>query len=1288
MSWKGIGRLFFAFMAAASMYVGKANAQDLNDTRIAFTSARTGNREIYVMNTDGSNPVQITNNPANDYEPSWSPDGKKIAFTSNRTGNHEIYVMNADGSNPVNITNNLAADWCPSWSPDGNKIAFTSDRTGNHEIYVMNSDGTNPKRLTNSPADDDYQPSWSPDGNKIAFASGRATWTDIFVMNADGSNPVNITNDNRVGDYDPSWSPDGNKIAFTLNEEQNPNRMVRYEIYVMNADGSDQTNITNEARDDMYPSWSPFLTPTNTPPTINYIGQTTATVGKPLEGRLDIKDPDGDKVTVSFENLPSWLKYDATTGLLSGTPITDGKYTAVIIVNDGTNTTTKTLDFIITQPTNRPPTLTGFTGATTADEGNLIKLLLQTSDADGDTVTIAIPNKPSGMQLENDNIIWTPRYNQSGTYKILVELSDGKQTTTQTLEIKINNYVGIAGKVLDIDGNPLPSRIDILTGISAETDSDGNFWIPGTIPNEIRFKKFNDGNLELKIQPKGWGKFGIAYLRYTQNILGDEGVIQPTIFISPYALWSDPTKQVQTCALYLPLEIKPTNKPLIFIPGVANKHNELGLIENLETQNPGNIDIFQLYYPNNQKIQLSSGLIIPIKDWILSRYQKNTKAIVVTHSMGGLVYRAAETGLAILGEEKLPQIQGIETAILIQPPNYGSEMARIIENGEIFNPTAFINALMGHTLGAPAYIDMSPQSKFLRELNQREVRKDISHLVIGGYQARTIGNILHTESPIGDLVVDLSRASLLKLGVPLIAEPGDHGDGVGFMAEKPEIAQQNATMIYDIINQRAIKLSSGTVLLRPEDDITQKLKSAGLDKLVRFALNVTFFDQNKAPADFPNLYLHSVDGKKIIPPVILSRNKETGAYYYFDGQLATFPGMALESGVSYEIRNGLLNSSPLIARFSHNNPLVVNNLDIYSVPNTKTSIVDANTGLDIGVPENAFESGQAFINVTVLPSQSAEDKGNIAGIIYQISPSSPLKQGQSLRVTFPKPDGMDLSKLEEIAVYTRHSPREKWEVVPGPYQVTANGITANINQFSEFAVGRKPVQQLLGDVNSDGVVNIVDLVLVAQKFGQSIKGPADVNSDGSVNIVDLVLVAKNFGQSVLAAPSNDYRNVKVRKSDLLTLDNSIHNLERRMFIPEYQSSWNAESRNERDNINYAIDTLRQIIKANIALDEDLVTRILPVYPNPFNPETWIPFELKDESKVYVEIYNVAGDFVRGINLGNVQAGKYIGRDSAIYWDGKNNLGEQVASGAYFYRFFASPANNVPFFATGKMMVGK
>src|SRR5215208_2531616 len=208
--------------------------------QIAFVSLTDGNDEIYVMNADGSGLTRLTDDPADDFNPSWSPDGEKIAFGSFRdsneeSNNEEIYVMSADdGSGLTRLTDDPAIDTFANWSPDGEKIAFTSDRDNSiDEIYVMNADdGSDVTRLTDNDADD-LAPSWSPDGERIAFASDRdenATH-EIYVMNADdGSGQTRLTN-NDADDFNPSWSPDGEKIAFSGSRDNNEESGSNFDIF-------------------------------------------------------------------------------------------------------------------------------------------------------------------------------------------------------------------------------------------------------------------------------------------------------------------------------------------------------------------------------------------------------------------------------------------------------------------------------------------------------------------------------------------------------------------------------------------------------------------------------------------------------------------------------------------------------------------------------------------------------------------------------------------------------------------------------------------------------------------------------------------------------------------------------------------------------------------------------------------------------------------------------------------------------------------------------------------------
>ena len=209
-----------------------------------------------------------------------------------------------------------------------------------------------------------------------------------------------------------------------------------------------------------------------------------------------------------------------------------------------------------------------------------------------------------------------------------------------------------------------------------------------------------------------------------------------------------------------------------------------------------------------------------------------------------------------------------------------------------------------------------------------------------------------------------------------------------------------------------------------------------------------------------------------------------------------------------------------------------------------------------------------------------------------------------------------------------------------------------------------PRPSRIADVNGDGFVTILDLILVAREFGRNkFESRVDVNSDGKINILDLNFVARSMDETADAAAPSSF-----------VMDNRIS--------PTLVQAWIAQAEIENDGslaFQQGIANLQQLL----ALFIPERTALLRNYPNPFNPETWIPYQLAKPAEVTLTIYAANGTVVRTLNLGLQPAGIYQSRSRAAYWDGKNGLGETVASSIYFYTLTAGD-----FTATRKMLIMK
>lgn len=263
------------------------------DTKIAYVVGPVGKKEIVIADYDGAGMTPVTRNGSINLMPVWSPDARSLAFTSfkqgypdlfrafpferrpdqtlaafvginsspafspdgkslaltlSKDGNPEIYVLNLASGTMRRLTRHAGIDTEPTWSPDGRQIAFISDRSGAPHVFVMDAEGASVRQITSGGFH--TQPRWSPRGETIAYTQ-RAGVHDIWLVDVDGSNPRRVTSG---GDNQGStWAPSGRHLAFQTN------RLGRWQIFAMLADGTAATPITRDGTESTSPSWSPRL---------------------------------------------------------------------------------------------------------------------------------------------------------------------------------------------------------------------------------------------------------------------------------------------------------------------------------------------------------------------------------------------------------------------------------------------------------------------------------------------------------------------------------------------------------------------------------------------------------------------------------------------------------------------------------------------------------------------------------------------------------------------------------------------------------------------------------------------------------------------------------------------------------------------------------------------------------------------------------------------------------------------------------------------------------------------
>jgi len=235
-------------------------AQAPETEKIVFVSKRDGNAEIYIMNPDGSEQVNLTQHPAEDYDPAWAPNGKQILFSSNRGKVFDLYLMDTDGSNVRKVFKSSAYRWAPTWSPDGKQIAYAQTNPGKAQLlfgarfaaladltlYIATPNGTSVEKLTKGTT-----PSWSPDGHEIAFVVGGLKHTPLGLFDLQTRTKKTLLAKEKPWITSPAWSPQGDKIAFGKLDgagfnEQGFLTFQKGTIYTVNRDGTGLLQVPGE----------------------------------------------------------------------------------------------------------------------------------------------------------------------------------------------------------------------------------------------------------------------------------------------------------------------------------------------------------------------------------------------------------------------------------------------------------------------------------------------------------------------------------------------------------------------------------------------------------------------------------------------------------------------------------------------------------------------------------------------------------------------------------------------------------------------------------------------------------------------------------------------------------------------------------------------------------------------------------------------------------------------------------------------------------------------------------
>ena len=240
------GLLFSSVLGATP-----AQGQTERAARIAFAAYRHGQWDIYSLAPDGSDLHQLTDDPFEDTDPAYSPDGEKLAFASRRNQNWDIYVLDLLSGQETRLTDSPHYDGAPVWSPDGQRLAYESYQNGDLDLWLIDATGSTPATDLTADSDaGDFGPAWRPDGQALAFSSWRDGQKDLYLLDMTGNGSLTRLTNTPTAEDQPTWSPDGRTLAFVVDN------LGDREVFSLDTTGSKINPLTWLGRTDG-PTWSP-----------------------------------------------------------------------------------------------------------------------------------------------------------------------------------------------------------------------------------------------------------------------------------------------------------------------------------------------------------------------------------------------------------------------------------------------------------------------------------------------------------------------------------------------------------------------------------------------------------------------------------------------------------------------------------------------------------------------------------------------------------------------------------------------------------------------------------------------------------------------------------------------------------------------------------------------------------------------------------------------------------------------------------------------------------------------